>query len=115
MHMTDEGMGTISPSTDSCLSQYDAHMGSSDKQVFGHNVRRIRESLGLTQEGLAEASELDQSYIGGVERGERNPALDSILRLATALKVAPAALFDDIGENVTSSPRSRRDGDYSYL
>ncbi len=76
------------------------HMGSSDKKVFGHNVRSLRESLGLTQEGLAEASELDRSYIGGVERGERNPALDAILRLATALKVAPAALFDNIGENV---------------
>ncbi len=75
-------------------------MGSSDKQVFGRNVRRLRESLRLTQEGLAEACELDRSYIGGVERGERNPALDAILRLATALNVAPAALFDDIGDNV---------------
>ena len=75
-------------------------MGSSDKQVFGRNVRRLREALRLTQEDLAEVSELDRSYIGGVERGERNPALDAILRLSSALNVAPAALFDDIGENV---------------
>ena len=75
-------------------------MGSSDKQVFGRNVRRLREALRLTQENLAEASELDRSYIGGVERGERNPAMDAILRLSSALRVAPAALFDDIGENL---------------
>ena len=75
-------------------------MGSSGRQVFGRNVRRFREAIGLTQEVLAETSELDRSYIGGVERGERNPALNAILRLASALRVAPAALFDDIGENV---------------
>ena len=77
-----------------------ADMVSSDRQTFGRNLRRIRKALGMTQEDLAETSELDRSYIGGVERGKRNPALKSILRLASALKVAPAALFDNIGENV---------------
>ena len=75
-------------------------MGSSDKQLFGRNVRRLREALRLTQEDLAEASELDRSYIGGVERGERNPALNAILRLSSALKVDPASLFEGIGENL---------------
>ena len=75
-------------------------MGSSDRQIFGSNVRRLREILKLTQEDLAEASELDRSYIGGIERGERNPALNSILRLSSALKVVPAVLFQGIGESI---------------
>ena len=57
-------------------------MISSDKVIFGSNVRRFREALGMTQENLADTSELDRSYIGGVERGERNPTLTAILRLA---------------------------------
>ena len=75
-------------------------MSSSDRQTFGRNVRRIRNALGMTQENLAETSDLDRSYIGGVERGERNPTLDAILSLASALRVAPAALFANVGENV---------------
>ena len=78
-------------------------MGSSDKQAFGNNVRRLRKVLKLTQEDLAEASELDRSYIGGVERGERNPALNAILRLSSALKVAPAVLFKGIGEDIPTT------------
>ena len=62
------------------------------------NVRRIRESLGLTQEGLAAESGFDRSYIGGIERGERNPSLSAILRLASTLRVPPARLFSEIGE-----------------
>ena len=64
---------------------------------FGGNVRKRREYLGMTQESLAEAAGLDRSYIGGIERGERNPALSAILSLAGALRVAPGALFDGIG------------------
>ena len=75
-------------------------MGSDGKQIFGKNVRMLREALRLTQEELAEASNLDRSYIGGVERGRRNPALDAILRLSLALKVTPATLFQGIGEDV---------------
>lgn len=75
-------------------------MGDSGKLVFGGNVRRLREALGLTQENLAEAAGLDRSYIGGVERGERNPALTAILRLASALRVAPGSLFAGIGDDI---------------
>lgn len=72
-------------------------MGVAGKRLFGNNVRRLRESSGMTQENLAEAAGLDRSYIGGIERGERNPALTAILRLAAALGVAPGRLFDGIG------------------
>ena len=72
-------------------------MGYSGKPTFGNNVRQFREALGMTQENLAEASGLDRSYIGGVERGERNPTLTAILRLASALRIGPGLLFDGIG------------------
>lgn len=73
-------------------------MGDSGQLSFGKNIRRIRESLGQTQEGLAAESGFDRSYIGGIERGERNPSLSAILRLASALRVPPARLFSEIGE-----------------
>lgn len=78
-------------------------MGTSDRVKFGSNVRRLRQHLDMTQENLAEASGLDRSYIGGVERGERNPAMTAILHLAAALRVSPALLFEGLGENVPIS------------
>lgn len=81
-------------------------MTSSDKVIFGRNVRRYREALRMTQENLADASELDRSYIGGVERGERNPTLTAILRLAVALEIPPAYLFEGAGRSI-SIPDSR--------
>ena len=81
-------------------------MGDSGKRKFGNNVRRLRESVGMTQERLAESAELDRSYIGGIERGERNPALTAILRLASALGVAPGNLFDGIGDDRRSVAHS---------
>ena len=77
-------------------------MGDSGKLAFGANIRRLRDSLAMTQENLAEISGLDRSYIGGVERGERNPTLSAILRLASALRVSPGSLFEGIGQD---SPR----------
>ena len=83
-------------------------MGSSGKLIFGRNVRRFREGLAMTQEVLAEVSDLDRSYIGGIERGQRNPTLAAILQIASALRVAPASLFDGIGNSVNADPP--RDG-----
>ena len=81
-------------------------MSVAGKLVFGNNVRRLRESLGMTQENLAESAGLDRSYIGGIERGERNPALAAILQLASAFGTAPGLLFDGIGENRPDVMRS---------
>ena len=63
------------------------------KKVFGGNLRRIRLEKGLTQESLEAISGFDRSYIGGLERGVRNPSLTAIAALADALGVSPVALL----------------------
>ncbi len=50
-------------------------------------------SAGLTQEGLADAAELDRSYVGSVERGERNLSIENVCRLAAAIGVSPSEFF----------------------
>lgn len=65
---------------------------------FGSNLRALRKARALTQEALGELAGLDRSYVGGVERGERNPALTAIARLAHALETSPSSLFAGIGE-----------------
>jgi transcriptional regulator with XRE-family HTH domain len=62
--------------------------------AFGQHIRSLRQRQGITQEGLALAADLDRSYMGGVERGERNVSLDNILRIADALRLPPAELFE---------------------
>lgn len=61
------------------------------------NVRRLRLALNLSQEGLAAEASLHRTYIGAIERAERNLSLDNIERLANALKVAPARLLEPEG------------------
>lgn len=60
---------------------------------FGAQVRLLREQAGLSQEVLAAKAGIHRTYMGGVERGERNPCLKNILRLAEALGVHPRDLF----------------------
>lgn len=60
----------------------------------GKRIRSLREAKGVSQEGLAEKSGLHRTYIGGVERGLRNPSLKSLARMAKALGVGIGQLFD---------------------
>lgn len=64
-----------------------------DLQKLGRNVRTARKRAGLTQEGLAERSELHPTYIGGIERGERNIGVLNLIGLARALNVDPDEFF----------------------
>lgn len=61
---------------------------------FGNKIREIRKQQGVSQEGLADLADLDRTYIGGIERGIRNPSLRNIGNIAKALKVKPKDLFD---------------------
>ena len=61
--------------------------------AFGRRVRALREETGLSQEGFALQCGLHRTYVGGIERGERNPTLENIYRLATTLDVSLAELF----------------------
>ena len=61
--------------------------------AFGAAVRHYRSQLALSQEALAERSDLHRTYVSGIERGERNVGLVNVYRLATALKTSPAELF----------------------
>jgi len=67
-----------------------------DKLVkdFGNKIREIRKQQGVSQEGLADLADLDRTYIGGIERGIRNPSLRNIGKIAKALKIKPRDLFD---------------------
>jgi transcriptional regulator with XRE-family HTH domain len=65
-------------------------------QLFGDRVRNQRKARGLSQEQLAELTGLHRTYIGGIERGERNVSLMNILRLAEALEVSPSDLLQGI-------------------
>lgn len=53
--------------------------------IVGRNVKRLRLAKGMTQERLAFAAELDLTYVGGIERGRRNPSLIAMARIAEAL------------------------------
>lgn len=61
--------------------------------LVGENVRRLRHGAGLSQERLAVDVGIDLTYLGGIERGRRNPSLKVLVRIAAALGVAPAQLL----------------------
>lgn len=68
-------------------------MAHRDLVAFGKAVRGRRTALGLSQEELAERSELHRTYISGIERGERNVGILNVYKLARALGTSPADLF----------------------
>jgi transcriptional regulator with XRE-family HTH domain len=62
-------------------------------KAFGRRIKTIRLEQGISQEQLGQLSDLDRTYISGIERGLRNVSLINIERLAAALNVEPAELL----------------------
>ncbi len=69
----------------------DSHRSSISK-AFGHVLQQHRLAIGLSQENLSLAAGYDKNYVGMLERGERQPTLETLLDMAQALAVAPEQL-----------------------
>jgi len=65
-------------------------------EVFGKVLRELREKNNISQEKLAEYCELDRTYISLLERGQRQPTITTIFKLAKALNVSPSALIEKV-------------------
>ncbi len=62
-------------------------------QRLGGQIRKLRETRGLTQQQLGDQCRLHRTFIGSVERGERNVSVLNVRRLAVVLRTTPAELF----------------------
>jgi len=72
-------------------------VSSNARRIFAQRLRQIRQIRGLSQEELADMAGLHRTYVGSVERSERNVSIDNMERLAIALEV-------DITELLTKEP-----------
>lgn len=64
-----------------------------DLSALGVRIRELRTQKGWSQEGFADRCGLDRTYVGGIERGERNVAVLNLLRIARTLEVPVSSLF----------------------
>jgi transcriptional regulator with XRE-family HTH domain len=73
-------------------------MGKADDILarFGQRVRELRQAKGFSQEGFAAECDLDRTYVGGIERGERNLALRNIEVIASTLGISLSELMEDL-------------------
>ncbi|MEH2153265.1 helix-turn-helix domain-containing protein [Nostoc sp.] len=78
------------------------------KQRFGKAIRRRRRELDLSQEQLAERAALHRTYISNLERGELNPSLETMEKLANALDISIPAMFINYGIQIENEPQKDR-------
>ena len=70
---------------------------------IGASIRLIRKQKGYTQEYLAEKANLHYSYIGGIERGERNISLETLEKIINALEMEPSQIFETTNSYVLNN------------
>lgn len=68
---------------------------SAARNNLARNMRRLRAKRGISQEELAELAGLHRTYIGSIERCERNVSIDNIAKLAAAFDISPSKLLED--------------------
>ncbi len=61
---------------------------------IGEAIRTYRKQMGISQEQLAVDADIDRSYLGGIERGEHNFAIITLIKISTALNIKPNSLMD---------------------
>lgn len=71
-------------------------------KTVGQRIRSYRTQLGLSQEKLAELAGCHPTYIGQLERGEKNATLESIEKVASSLKISLSKLFENLGDENSS-------------
>ncbi|MFM7365320.1 MAG: helix-turn-helix domain-containing protein [Cuspidothrix sp.] len=71
-------------------------MNNQARKKLGSNIKKLRSKLELSQEQLAEKADLHRTYIGAVERGERNISLDNIIAIARALEISASELLEGV-------------------
>ena len=69
-------------------------MGGKNLKIVGNTIRSLRLAAAMSQEELADRAGLHRTYIGGIERGERNLGLENLITIATALGVRAADLLE---------------------
>ena len=67
-------------------------------KILGQRIRNYRTAKGLSQERLAELSGCHPTYIGQIERGEKNATIESIEKISTALQISLSQLFEKLGK-----------------
>ena len=83
-------------------------------RVVGQRIRYYRLNLGLSQEKLAELSGCHPTYVGQLERGEKNATIESIERISSALSISLSRLFEKIGTEQPETQNTPRDC-YEFL
>lgn len=76
---------------------------------FGARLRELRKKAGLTQQQLGDRADVNYKFIGGIERGDENPSLAIVFKLAAGLEVDPRDLFElDHFQNIKQLRRSAK-------
>lgn len=81
------------------MSTRKSEIGPGPLELFGLAVRGERKARGFSQESFADHIGLDRSYMGGVERGQRNIALANIMRIVAGLGMQPSEFFKCLDSN----------------
>ena len=71
--------------------------GKTELRKLGDSIRNARKELGVSQEDFAEICDLHRTYVGQLERGEKNVSFTNVLRVAKAFRVKPSALLAEAG------------------